>query len=188
MIPYDEILDTMSDAALLREHASLIDRAERVTTRRSSASVEQARRLDVEWAEVAPKLSRVRLARAIRPLRLREGNTSSTAPENLGQTPTANASQGAPSNGAGAAARREAAGGSGAVELLSPAIRCAGVGVNEASAGAGRKARTGFPEDFPAAAPQVGARSAVAMVGISARAVCPAGSYSAVRGGGCHAE
>ena len=85
------------------------------------------------------------------------------------------------------AARREAAGESDSGGI-SPASH-AGVGVNEASAGAGHGVRTGFaPTTFPAAAGRVALRRAVAMVGISARAICPAGSFSAVRGGRCHAE
>lgn len=67
-------------------------------------------------------------------------------------------------------------------------LALAGVGVNTESAGAGHGVRTGFPKTIPAAGAQVGVRGAVALVGISARAVCPAGSYSAVRGGCCHAE
>lgn len=76
-------------------------------------------------------------------------------------------------------------------ETISSVRHYAEVGVTKQRAGAGRGARTGLPvvsEDLPAAVGQVAALRAVAMVGISARAVCPAGSFSAVRGGYGHAE
>ena len=150
-------------------------------------------RTAVEWWPVGSTTERAVAEAAVAGNRHARFETFPIAPENLGRSVTANEEQSP--GGARAHQRtantgaesREASGESGAMGLLSPAMHSAGVGV-KASAGAGREARTGLPRTIPAACAQVGAARAVALVGISARAVCPAGSYCAVRGGSGHAE